>query len=522
MTSSSRLPVSFARISFSRMGRKNRNKKAAPSNGASGSAEASKQLSKAAKKEIMDLIKLLLEKCSQPGGSGAKEFEDYLEIRGTVEKIRDLQKDINLVMEKREDKFPVFKDWLKNNKVDVGCVEIHKFTGLGHGLQATKDLKEGDQFLAIPRNIMMTTQSARSSALGPLISEDKILQVMPSVVLALHLLCERRSPESNWGPYLNILPESYNTPLYFTPEDLKYLKGSPAQSDCINQYRNIVRQYAYFYKLFQNDASSQNLPIKDLFTFDDYRWAVSTVMTRQNQIPTPDGSKMTFALIPLWDMCNHCNGLITTDFNLEKDCSECYSLRSYSKGDQIFIFYGARSNAELLVNNGFVYLENEHDRMAIKLGISKSDPLFSLKSEVLTRCGLLPSRTFYLHKGELPVDSDLLVFLRIFQMDEETLRGKFSEANAAELREELGDLEKVVSVDVEMKVWNYLETRSTLLMKAYDCTVEEDDEVMQKEKLSEAALLCVQLRRCEKIILKSAAAYAAQRKQKLQPSQETT
>ena len=33
-------------------------------------------------------------------------------------------------------------------------------------------------------------------------------------------------------------------------------------------------------------------------------------MTRQNQIPTEDGSKMTFALIPLWDMCNHCNGLV--------------------------------------------------------------------------------------------------------------------------------------------------------------------------------------------------------------------
>ena len=35
--------------------------------------------------------------------------------------------------------------------------------------------------------------------------EDKILQVMPSVVLALHLLCELRNPESTWKPYLDIL-----------------------------------------------------------------------------------------------------------------------------------------------------------------------------------------------------------------------------------------------------------------------------------------------------------------------------
>ena len=33
--------------------------------------------------------------CSQPGGSGSKEFEDYLEIRATVEKIRDLQKGLS-------------------------------------------------------------------------------------------------------------------------------------------------------------------------------------------------------------------------------------------------------------------------------------------------------------------------------------------------------------------------------------------------------------------------------------------
>lgn len=42
------------------------------------------------------------------------------------------------------------------------------------------------------------------------------------------------------------------------------------------------------------------------------RWAVSSVMTRQNQIPTEDGSRVTLALIPLWDMCNHTNGLVTT------------------------------------------------------------------------------------------------------------------------------------------------------------------------------------------------------------------
>ena len=35
---------------------------------------------------------------------------------------------------------------------------------------------------------------------------------------------------------------------------------------------------------------------------------------------------------------------------------------------QIFIFYGSRSNAELLIHNGFVYLPSRCDRMSLKLG----------------------------------------------------------------------------------------------------------------------------------------------------------
>ena len=48
-----------------------------------------------------------------------------------------------------------------------------------------------------------------------------------------------------------------------------------------------------------------------LESFHFHRWAVSTVMTRQNQIPAKDGSRATLGLIPLWDMCNHTNGIVS-------------------------------------------------------------------------------------------------------------------------------------------------------------------------------------------------------------------
>ena len=35
------------------------------------------------------------------------------------------------------------------------------------------------------------------------------------------------------------------------------------------------------------------------------RWACSTVMTRQNELPSLTPGRMQMALVPLWDMCNH-------------------------------------------------------------------------------------------------------------------------------------------------------------------------------------------------------------------------
>lgn len=376
--------------------------------------------------------------------------------------------------------------------------------------------QETDPIVSIPRNLMMTTVTAQDSVLGPAIAEDKILQAMPSISLALHLLCEQRTPDSFWKPYIDILPADYNTPLYFTPEEMKSLKGSPAYRDSVNHYRNIARQYAYLFRFLHNSSVAAKLPIKGGFNYDDYRWAVSTVMTRQNQIPTPDGNRASFALIPLWDMCNHCNGTITTDYSMEQDCCDCFALREFKKDEQVFIFYGARSNAELLVHNGFVFPENELDRTAIKLGISKSDPLFSEKSQLLSKMSLEASRNYYLHKGRIPLDPQILAFLRVFCMTKEDFEKVTTDnPDADTLMNWLGDLDRPVSSQNEDKIWSFLETRTSLLLKAYETSAEEDETMLKSNSMSEPQRMIINLRLCEKNMLKSATEYAKRRKSEL-------
>lgn len=61
----------------------------------------------------------------------------------------------------------------------------------------------------------------------------------------------------------------------------------------------------------------------------------------------------TPALIPLWDLANHTDGIVTTTYNITDGQIEGVTMNDIKKGEQIFIHYGNRNNANLLVHNGY-------------------------------------------------------------------------------------------------------------------------------------------------------------------------
>ncbi|XP_045252896.1 actin-histidine N-methyltransferase isoform X1 [Macaca nemestrina] len=469
-------------------------------------------------KEILNLTSELLQKCSSPAPGPGKEWEEYVQIRTLVEKIRKKQKGLSVTFDgKREDYFPDLMKWASENGASVEGFEMVNFKEEGFGLRATRDIKAEELFLWVPRKLLMTVESAKNSVLGPLYSQDRILQAMGNIALAFHLLCERANPNSFWQPYIQTLPSEYDTPLYFEEDEVRYLQSTQAIHDVFSQYKNTARQYAYFYKVIQTHPHANKLPLKDSFTYEDYRWAVSSVMTRQNQIPTEDGSRVTLALIPLWDMCNHTNGLITTGYNLEDDRCECVALQDFRAGEQIYIFYGTRSNAEFVIHSGFFFDNNSHDRVKIKLGVSKSDRLYAMKAEVLARAGIPTSSVFALHFTEPPISAQLLAFLRVFCMTEalpfvflvEELKEHLLGDSAIDRIFTLGNSEFPVSWDNEVKLWTFLEDRASLLLKTYKTTIEEDKSVLKNQDLSVRAKMAIKLRLGEKEILEKAVKSAA-------------
>ncbi|CAG0886057.1 unnamed protein product [Darwinula stevensoni] len=225
-------------------------------------------------------------------------------------------------------------------------------------------------------------------------------------------------------------------------------------------------------------------------------WAVSTVMTRQNSVPGEDG-RPSLALIPFYDMANHANGPFSSGWNAEKRWCECLCPRDVKAGEQVFIFYGVRSNGEFLVHNGFVYPENEEDVVALRLGLGRSgsDPGVERKLRILSRLGMASPHTFSLSPRRHPFESgDLLAFLRLFHLTPVEV-SKF-EGNEEKLREP-----GMFSQELDSKCKEFLQNRISLLLRAYPRSLQEDEGLLSSgDSLSHRGRLAVSLTMTEKKI----------------------
>lgn len=56
--------------------------------------------------------------------------------------------------------------WMVENGAKIEGVELAEFEDYGYGLKASKDVKESDFMISVPRKLMMTTDLAKESELG--------------------------------------------------------------------------------------------------------------------------------------------------------------------------------------------------------------------------------------------------------------------------------------------------------------------------------------------------------------------
>ena len=416
---------------------------------------------------VHDLVQKLLTEQSKLSGKESTKVEN-----GSPPSFSDFLK--------RPRKIDDFKKYMLKICPDCGLdefLDIEELDDGSLGLVAVKDLSSETNVLKVPRVCMMTSPFITSQSgdnsndviMTRLFeSEKQLFTEVPSLQLALVLLNELFQENSNWKSYVNILPKHYNMPLYFSKDTFKKLHNSITCSDLILcLFRNVTRQYCIIFKRLRNQQFVDSNFAK-FFSFEAFRWAVCTVMSRQNKIPHKSDPKCDqLALIPLWDLANHKEAHMTTFYDPESDSIKCLPTRDLKSGDEFEIHYGNRANSSFMIYQGFVPDQNRHDQVDVRLGISTNDPLSKTKNQLLFEHHIPSSGKFSLHTSyhEIPFTRDVLIFARIFNLDKDEIG--LVMLNKTELVEErsFGNLMFAVTPAHEEKVWKFLSMRCSLLSR---------------------------------------------------------
>ena len=183
----------------------------------------------------------------------------------------------------------------------------HDFEETGRGYRCLRDIKQGEELLAIPLADCWTAADARATAqLKPVMDADPELSDVN--VTALHLLVERaKGPQSTRWAHLQQLPIEYDATLFWSAEQLSEIKGSPWHELATRFSEEAREDFAALRRAVSKGATPESRALLDGVTERDYLWAYASVKSRTAEVLV-DGEKASL-LAPDFDMFNHSDAL---------------------------------------------------------------------------------------------------------------------------------------------------------------------------------------------------------------------
>ncbi|KAG0638467.1 hypothetical protein HOY80DRAFT_967431 [Tuber brumale] len=243
------------------------------------------------------------------------------------------------------------------------------------------------QLISCPHTLAINYTKARSA-----FSADFISSTTQHATLCMFLCLERlKGKGSLWWPYLRVLPREFDTPLYFSDEDLKYLQGCNLEATEVEARKLMWREeFEVALAILQREGYDT-----EYCTWKLYLWA-STVFTSRSfpgklmnwdrKIVHEDDTMPI--LFPLIDSLNHYP--VTKITWQPSDTSlRIISGAGVSAGAEVYNNYGPKPNEELLMGYGFTLLQNPFDSVLLK----SSPPLTPSQHSLL---GESPTGLYYL------------------------------------------------------------------------------------------------------------------------------
>jgi len=129
-------------------------------------------------------------------------------------------------------------------------------------------------------------------------------------ILSTFLMYERHcGVQSQWFPYINMLPQTYSTPVYWSPETLLSLPPDISE-DARLLTNKIAKNFRRLKDLFRHIEAVLGKNVVGAFTWSSFKWAWISVSTRcvymrQTDSTVGNSEENCIAVAPLLDLLNH-------------------------------------------------------------------------------------------------------------------------------------------------------------------------------------------------------------------------
>jgi hypothetical protein len=293
----------------------------------------------------------------------------------------------------------------------------------GTGIFAACAIASRAVLVTVPFSECISTESVMATRISEIVNIRQGLLEYPDEVIALGLMyaATRDSDgqdSSPWMKHVKTLPKTYNTPLYWTEEELNEIKG-----------HNVFHLTNLMKRQIQADWESLHQPLTEAYpdmlgdaTIELYQWALSTVYSRAVGIHR--NGVYTRCIPPIVDMANHnpdagSEAAETLSYDEVNETVSFINNTTKSAGDECFAVYGRYPNEKLLFTYGFVIPHSPIIAVDLWTRVTPSLSLAAEKQAILSGHELTREPTYDFEGTLRPgfVSSALLATIRIVQAD---------------------------------------------------------------------------------------------------------
>lgn len=237
----------------------------------------------------------------------------------------------------------------------------------------------------------------------------------------------------------------------------------------------------------------------DAFTLENYVWAYSVLFSRAVRLDFPDQDDFEddiVALVPYIDLINHnpnsesrirgvSEGPNIPGISKPERSVVVRSDRYFNKYEQIYISYGRKSNAQLLMLYGFSMERNTQDFVTFSTGqLLENSPFSEVKKRILDELEVPREGVFPLYRDRFT--GEMMMFLRLAVVQPEDI-DMDEDADEKEVYKALKQL------DIKRATGEVSERRALICLRgvvqdlqdAYPTTLQEDEALIRDRQMFE-------------------------------------